>query len=211
MAHTLSETHGNANFGTGLTVPDNGDSGSTWWGVLIAAYQQIVDRLQRLRLWVPDAPTVRVVLSDALQVGTRFVFASETSGLTWRQDDVASVGELQFELRNLPVGRKITGVTAYWLNKNNAVLPVTSMPTVELLKHSVATGDAWTSAKTSVGSQADTTAVVATYRLMHAISLTGLSETIAEDTEYYVKFSGETGTNATTGGNLTGIRVTLGI
>lgn len=154
--------------------------------------------------------TRRVVLSDGFQVGTRFVFASETSGLTWRQDDVTSVGELWFQLRELPIGRKITSVVAYWLNKNNTTLAVGTMPKVGLYKKSIAAGDGWAAAKTLVAEQADTTAVVATYKLVHTITIAALTETIDLDEELYVKFEGETGTNATTGGNLVGFRVVLG-
>jgi hypothetical protein len=134
------------------------------------------------------------------------------SGLSnFTQTTVSSAGSVYFLLPPLVVGRKITGVTAYWQNTSTTTLPTGVMPVVSLYKQTVAVGGSWsTDATTLVGSQADTTATLAPYKLNHTIALTGLTETIAEGAEYLIKFQGEgAGANSVIGGNLMALRVHL--
>jgi len=98
---------------------------------------------------------------------------------------------------------------AYWQNSANVALPVGTMPTLILQKVDLSTGIAAPN-DVAVASQADTTAVVATYQAMHKITLS-CSETILQDTKYYIEFDGETGANSVIGGRLWDLRVTMGI
>lgn len=49
---------------------------------------------------------------------------------------------------------------------------------------------------TTIGTQVDTSANVAAYNLNHEVALTGLSETVASPSLYYIRITGESGANS---------------
>jgi len=195
MAHALTEDSTNADLDTGVSVPDNGDSGSIWWDNLIATIQQLADRTQRT-IWTPDTQSIHVPMKPMAGDGTNFDLSLSSDKICYEQTTLSSTVGIYFAIPQLPAGRKITGVTAYWQNA------------VALKKVIIAVGTASPN-DTEVGVQADSTAVLADYQKVHTIALTGLNETIAEDAEYYIEFAGESGTNAELGGKLWGLRVAL--
>ncbi len=223
MPTALTENAPDADFATGLAVPANGDDSVDWFPLLIAGAQQICDRSQALAKLAGAAMSggvatrkvmVPLASGDALgNSSSQFTFVFSSGAHYWQQTAVASAGKITFEVPQLPIGAKITGAYAWWANNNNTTLPVTTMPTLTLEKnvYSAGSGADPGAENTTVATQADTTAVVATYKLMHKIAITGLSEVVAEDVVYRVGFSGEDGTNETTGGNLAAIYITLGV
>ena len=215
MSHTLTETATNADFTTGKTVPDVGDSGTLWWGLLIAEVQQSSDREQWLKAWLTDTPKVRVVMSPLINTSSRFTATAFTNGgLYWNQSSVADAGGLYFPVGNLPVGRKITQVIAYWANPTNgsAASAIGTPPALKLIRRPVTTGtvDGFSDPSVVVTTATDTTAVVGDYQTVHPIASSTISLTIADDQEYVLKFTGEAGANSATGGHLCGLRVVLG-
>lgn len=223
MPTALTEVAANADFSTGLPVPANGDNGSLWGPQVITALQEVADRTQALSKesgvvmsgGVPTKKvTVKTAQGDQLRTSvTSFAAVFSSGAHYWQQTSVAAAGAIDFEVPSLPIGSKITGVYAYVANTNNTTLPVGTMPILTLKKNVYSVGAASDPGTydSTVASQADTTAVVATYKLMHKIAITGLSETVAEDVVYRVMLEGETGANATTGLNLATIVVTLGV
>jgi hypothetical protein len=132
------------------------------------------------------------------------------------QNAVTSAGDLRFQVPAglVPVGCRITKVAAIWGNQNNATLPVGTMPRVQFHRRLNTIGSAFINGvgngtETQVGTFTDNTAVVATYKLLHEIAITGLSEIVVADAEYSVHFRGEDGANEQAGGTLVGIRITF--
>jgi hypothetical protein len=137
-------------------------------------------------------------------------FAEATAAVhSWTQTSVASVGQLDFRVGGpLPVGRKITAVTATINNGSTANVAIGTMPVVQLNKSKqLAAGGG---SITTVATTSDPTAVLATYQALHDFGPTGLTEVIDQDYEYFVTFKGETGANSTTGLTLYRIFLTLG-
>ena len=222
MPTALSEDAGNADFGTGLAVPANGEDSADWGPLIISGFQQIADRTQALAAISGAAMSGGVATKKVLvpmgdnalgNSSSRFAFVFSSGANYWQQTDVTSAGKLTLEVPQLPIGATITGVYAWWANTNNTTLPVTTMPTLTLETNVYSAGAAADpgSYNSTVGTMVDATAVVATYKLMHKIALTGLAEVVAEDVVYRVGFAGEAGTNATTGGNLAAIYIELGV
>jgi hypothetical protein len=211
MTTALTENHANADFTTGLAVPSNGTDSAVWSGEVVAAFQEIVDRTQRLKLfWNPDAPVFRIPLTAGIDSGGNFAINLSSNRTYWTQTSVAGVGNVSFPLSGvLPVGRKVTGVDAYWFNANTVNVSIGTKPTISLYKGSITIGGT-AGGSTLVSTVTDPTAVLGTYQTVHLISLTGLTEVIDTDEELYVKLTGETGANSTTDGRLVGLRVTLG-
>jgi hypothetical protein len=215
MSHNLTENSANADFTTGLVVPNNGDSGTVWWNVLIDLFQEAADRFQWLKGWQSSTPEHRVNLNPMLNTNARFAAQVPTGAAPfWNQTDVTDAGALYFPVTGLAVGRKITKVTAIWANATNAVAATSigTPPAVSLIKHNVASGTvvAFTDTSTVVATGTDATAVVADYQKLHNIASATFSETISDSFEYLVKFTGENGANKAAGGTLRGIRLTLG-
>ena len=210
MSTVITESAGNANFGTGLTVPATGDPGSTWWNVYLAGKQQLADRTQWLKTWLPTSPIIKIPIHvPFFNTSSRF-----TSYIGYHiQTSVASVGGLQFELPPLPAGRKIQAVTARWGNPSTANIAIGTKPKITLLRSSaMSVGvDPSTIASSTVTSASDTTAVLATYQALHDFGPTGVAHTISDDYIYTLLFEGETGANSVGGGYLTSIYLTLGI
>jgi hypothetical protein len=221
MTTALTETPANADFSTGLAVPSNGTDSALWGPEVVSAFQEIADRTQALAklsaaVMSGGVPTKKVLVPIGYQLRTSitsFAYVFSSGAPYWQQTSVAAAGAIDFEVPQLPIGAKITGAYAWWANTNNTTLPVGTMPILSLKKniYSVGSGADPGTYDTTVASQADTTAVVATYKLMHKIAITGLSEVVAEDVHYRVMLEGETGANSTTGGNLAMIVMTLGV
>lgn len=220
MSSALTETATNADFGTGLIAPDVGADFTTECNTTRSAFQEIVDRSQALRLLSGvvmasglATKKVMVPIGYALRNAGEFTYVSSSGAHYYQQTSVAGVGNLQFEVPQLPIGSKITGAYAWWANPNNVALAVGTMPALALTKnvYSVGAGASPGTYDAAVASASDATAVVGTYQLMHKVAITGLSEVVAEDVVYRVGFTGETGANATTGGNLAAIFVTLSV
>ena len=211
MPTSLTENAANADFATGLPVPANGDNGSSWGPQVIVGLQEIVDRTQWLKGWIQTTPSIVIPLLMQGNLSTRFsgtVFTPDNYPYI-EQTNVSTAGLAWFPIAGrLPVGRKITGATAYWFNTNTTTMPAVK-PKLSIAKKSKTLTNWFTTAYTVVGSLTDPTTVVATYNQSHAIALTGLSETIADGTEYHVTFEGETSTNSTSGGVLLSLTVQL--
>lgn len=199
------EIAGNPTWAAVVRVIDDGDECSN--GEHGATAQDLADRTAYLKSLV--IASQRVAMSVGVDSGGNFTQVLSSNRIYWEQNSVGSAGNLSFQLSGLPIGRQIASVTAYYQNAGNTTLPVTTMPAVALYKRTVAVGnDYWGGGgATLVGSQSDPTSVVATYKLSHKIELTGLTETILEDTEYFVKLTGENGTNAVAGGVFFALRV----
>lgn len=202
MSHIITENGSNADFTTGLGSPDTGDAGTIWWQIWVNAFQQLADRSQFLKGFTQTR--IRVPLNTNFNNNNRFSVVSPTSACFWQQTDITSFGGLVFSLGNLPTGRKISSIVANILNPNNTTLPVATMPALTLNRYSHSLG-----AIATIATVSDTTAVVATYKADHALTLSGINHTILDDYEYCVIFSGEAGGNAQTGLEITSLTVTL--
>jgi hypothetical protein len=223
MPQALTEDATNADLDTGLQVPSNGDDSEDWAPTLIAGSQQLADREQAL------AQLGGVVMSGGLAtrkvvvpVGegnqlrssiTSFAYVFSSGAHYWQQTSVAAAGAITFEVPPLPIGATITGAYCFVANDSNTTLPVGTMPTLRLLKNVYTVGAAADPGgyDATVASQADTTALSATYKLMHKIAITGLSEVVAADVVYRITLEGETGSNSTTGLNLATMVIELGV
>lgn len=215
MSHVLTETATSANFAVGKTVPDTGDGGTIWWGLIIATIQDSSNREQWLKAWHADAPYYRVPLNAAKNTSSRFAATSYTNGgLYWSQSDVTDAGGLFFPVGTLPVGRKITQVLMYWANptNSNAATALGTAPTVSLVRTPLATGTivGFTDPSVVVATGTDATAVAADYQKAHTVASSTFSETISDLQEYVVVVTGETGANSATGGHVHGVRLVLG-
>jgi hypothetical protein len=213
MTTALTENQADADFSTGLAVPSNGTDSALWGPEVVSAFQELADRTQRLRLWLPDAPPIHVPMQGLVSGLSNFTQTTATNRTIYSQSSVAAAGSVYFLLPPLPTGRKITAVAARWQNTGTVTLPTGVMPVVRLYRQSVVLGGDWAAtASVLVGSQADTTATVGAYKLNHDITLSGLSETISDDNDYLIKFEGEgAGANSVIGGNLMALRLTLGL
>lgn len=224
MSSALTENAANANFSVGLQAPDVGVDFTTECNLLrTGSLQQLCDRSQAQAkldglVMSGSTPTKKIIVPTAqgnqLRTSiTSFAYVFSSGAHYWQQTSVAAAGAIDFEVPSLPIGAKITGAYALVANTNNTTLPVGTMPILTLKKNVYTVGAAADPGTydSTVSSQADTTAVVATYKLMHKIAITGLSEVVAEDVVYRVMLEGETGANSTTGLNLATIVITLGV
>lgn len=217
MSTVITETAANADFGTGLTRPDNGEDPSVWSLVLEQMEQELGDRTQALQklggLNGSLTRTIHVPLGTSIQNSSSRFTAGIASGIYWNQSSVASAGFLQFAVPPLPVGTKITQVIARWGNSGTAALAIGTPPVIGLYKSTITAGVTFINGVgngSTVGTQADTTAVLATYQALHNITLT-LTETVSADAVYSVAFAGETGANSSTTGVLAGILLTVAL
>jgi hypothetical protein len=219
MSTTLTETASDADFGTGLLVPQPGVDQTSDAVVILKdnSLQQLADRSQAIQklsgLNGVLTRTVHVPLNVALQNSSSRFTSGLASGIYWEQTSVASVGALEFAIPPLPVGAKITQVIARWGNDFNTTLAIGTPPAISLRKSGIATGVTFVSGignPTTIGTQSDTTAVVATYKALHNITLS-VAETISADAVYIVRFTGETGSNSVTGGILAGVLLTVAL
>lgn len=222
MASPLTENAANANFAVGLSAPDVGvDFTQECNTFRTATLQQLADRSQAVAklggvVMAGGVVTSKILVPIAVALrntGPNFTYVFSSGAHYWQQSSVSGAGAIDFEVPQLPIGSRITGAYCWWANNNNTTLPITTMPALALKKNIYSTGAGSDPGgyDSTVATQADTTAVVATYKLMHKIAITGLTEVVAEDVVYRVGFTGEDGTNATTGGNLAAIYVTLGV
>ncbi len=211
MTRVITGVPGNADFTTGLICPVVGEPGTQWWNEYEGMFQELADEAQWLKQWLQTTPSVHIPLNPFSSGLSNFTVTVATNRLQVQQTSVASAGTAYFAVPPLPVGRKITGITAYWQNTSTTTLPTGVMPLVALYRQSITLGASWSStASVLVGSQADTSATAGAYNANHTIALTGLADIIVEDTEYLVKFQGEgAGANSTVGGTLMGLRVNL--
>lgn len=207
---------GSATWPADIPVIDDGDACSN--AEHGATAQAHANRAKSLATLIGFDGTVRslpIPLDPVYNASARF-----TQGLTpcvdWNQTSVASAGELRFLVPALPVGAKILGVSAYWGNQFTTNVAIGTMPSVRLYKRVNSVGVAFTNAvgngtEVTVGTATDGTGVLATYKLIHLISLTGLTQVIGEHDEYAIGFTGETGANSVTGGTLIGVRLQVGL
>jgi len=203
MASALVEDATNADFGTGPTYPDNGDSGTVWWGVQKSAVQQLCDRSQELHGW--NSLTYNVPLIPSLNSSSRFDV--DGSGLIWAQISVTDGGGLYFPIGGrLPVGRKITAVTALITGASDGTLPAV-MPTLKLQYLDYTTLGSPTGG--DISSATDATTPNAAYVVAHTFGSTGLSHTINANYQYAVKFTGATSTHSAVNLYLRRITLTL--
>jgi hypothetical protein len=217
MSTTLTGVPADADFSTGLVRPDSGEDPSVWSLVLDNDLQKAEDRFQALqRLGGLNSGVTRLVavpLWPSLQNSSTRFTSGVAGGVYWEQTSVASAGFLQFVVPPLPVGAVITQVIARWGNNFNTTLPIGTPPAVALTKSRIAVGTTFLSGigdPVTIGTQADTTAVVATYKALHDITLS-VNETVSADAVYSVNFTGEDGANESTGGVLAGILLTIGL
>lgn len=206
MAHAQTDNPANANFTVGKTVPDNSESGTVWWNLILATVQQSSDREQWLKGWLADSPQRDVALNPSLNTSSRF---SPDGGVpsSWQQISVADAGNLVFPIGPLPAGRKILSCTARIKNPNTTNVSIGTKPQLWLSAIDVS----GTSGSTvAIGNVSDTTAVLATYQAYHSVTIGSLSHVINANYTYGVQFFGETGTNSTTGLVLGRIYLTLG-
>ncbi len=207
---------GSATWPADIPVIDDGDVCSN--AEHAATAQANANRAKSLATLIGFDGTVRslpIPLAPVYNASTRF-----TQGLTpcidWNQTSVADGGTLRFLVPTLPVGSKILGASAYWGNQNTTNVAIGTMPRLQLQKRVNTVGVAFVNAvgngtELTVGTATDATAVLATYKLIHLISITGLAVVIGEHDEYALDFRGETGANSTTGGTLIGLRLQVGL
>jgi hypothetical protein len=217
MSTTLTGVPADADFVTGLVRPDSGEDPPVWSLVLDNDLQQAEDRFQALqKLGGLNAGVTRLIhvpLWPSLQNSSTRFTSGVAGGVYWEQTSVASAGLLQFAVPPLPIGVAIKAVTARWGNDFTSALAIGTPPTINLTKSRIAVGTAFVSGigdPVTIGSQADTTAVLATYQGLHDITLV-VNETVSVDAVYSVHFTGEDGANETTGGILAGIILTVGL
>ncbi len=198
MSTVQTETAANAAFSAGLTMPVTSDPGTQWWQVWLNAFQQIGDREQALRILAGvttsntrpiPVPLIRSFDPDYDTEATTWIRTLSSGSDYWGGPSTGD--SIHFEAPPLPIGSKITSVYAY-LNGNGVGSLPSPMPTLTLTKNAFPVGGS--TADTTVGSQADTTAVLATYNLVHLITISGLSETVVDAGSYRI-------TMATSGAN----------
>lgn len=207
---------GTATWPADIPVIDDGDTCSN--AEHAATAQAHANRAKSLATLIGFDGTVRslpIPLNPVYNASVRFTIGL-TPCIDWNQTSVADGGTLRFLVPTLPVGAKILGVTAYWGNQSTTNVAIGQMPRLQLYKRVNTVGSAFTpnignGTEVTLGSQTDPTAVLATYKLIHKIEITGLSTVVALDDEYAIDFRGETGANSTTGGVLAGIRLHVGL
>jgi hypothetical protein len=206
MTRVLTEVPGDADFLSGLVCPTGGEPGTQWWTEYEGMFQELADRAQWLKGWLPTTPIMVVPLNAVYNLNSRFTLGSD--GDRYSQTSIASAGDLHFLLPPLPIGRKILRVVARWQNGGAAALPTAgARASVALFKVSTAVGSDFDgAANTTVNSTFDAAVTLAEYKLMHEISTT-VSETIDSDHVYFVSFKGET---VQTGGSLAMVYLFLG-
>lgn len=212
MPTNLTENAANADFGTGLLVPqDTEDFTASCDIVTGSSFQELADRSQWLKGWLADAPKITVPVTNARDnVGPRFSVAPFAG---YFQSSTADAGTIRFTVPALPIGRKIVAAGARWGNSQCTNVAIGTMPKLTLLKTDVSVGTSYVYTvgnSATIGTFTDATAVLATYQGLHDIAITGLAETISADRVYLLEFKGETGANATVGGTLVNLWVTLG-
>jgi hypothetical protein len=202
--------------GTGVdnyTIVGNTLKNNVTGGLLDNSIATAGSRIVRNNLGV--SRTVGIPLKAFSGIGT--IFTEETNATIPHilQTAVTGPGDLRFLVPAglIPVGAKITKVWAIWGNQGNTTLPVGTMPRVQFHRRLNTIGSAFINGvgngtETQIGTFTDNTAVVATYKLLHEIAITGLSEIVVADAEYSIHFRGEDGANEVAGGTLVGLRVT---
>ena len=198
MSTQLTEAASDADFITGLTVPTSGESGTVWWGIIIAALQQLSDRSQALKLASPGVVSTQLPLAfTSALASSHFSIVTQGAPL-WYQSDTSAAGSLFLHLDQLPPGMVITSITVRWSGNAGpggtphvtaGGTPVT-MPTLRLYYH-----DIGTNSQTTVGTATDASASAAVYDALHDITLT-VNHTVITGKQYYIRITGETGSFA---------------
>lgn len=197
----LTENAANADFTTGLPVPQAGidDFPTAAAFLATASLQELADRSQALAkfLGVASNQIVRAIPLLPMPALGDASFTPSTSGsvptkaVVYVQSDTSGAGYLGFSLDPLPVGAKIVSLTAFVqgsVGAAHAGLPGT-LPSLSLIRQQAA-------GVVQVGStQGDTSASQAAYDASHQIVLT-LGQTVVSAYSYSVIFTGETGANA---------------
>ncbi len=207
---------GSASWPVNVRVIDDGDVCSN--AEHGASAQDLADRTIALATLMGFNGTVRnlpIALNPVINLSSRFAQGA-TPCIDYNQTSVTDGGTLRFLVPTLPIGAKILGVSAYWGNQNTTNVAIGTMPRLQLYRRVNTIGVAFINAigngtEATIGTVTDTTAVLATYKLIHAISITGLAQVVGADDEYAIDFRGETGANSTTGGTLIGLRMTVGL
>lgn len=136
------------------------------------------------------ALTARTVTGYAPPATAHFDPAEYTA-TAQRHQQVANSVNIGYWL-TLPIGTGITGVTVRFKKGAGAGSLPGTLPTVELGYY-----DLSSDAYTSLGTQADTSADIATYKTYHAVTLTlGATHTVAASRNYILTVTGD---NASTG------------
>lgn len=208
MTRVLVENPLNADFTTGPVCPTPGEAGTQWWNEYEGMFQELSDRSQWLKGWQGSATHVRIPLIPSVEnVGPDWAQVSNYQFAEWTQTSIGT-GLISFQVPSvLPAGRKITAVTATWRNTNTTNVAITTMPAISLLSLDHTSDGA---SPVVVGTASDPTNVLATYKAKHDFSASGLTHVINDNLDYVVTFSGESSTNATTGGVLFRVYLTLG-
>lgn len=199
MSTTLTEVAANADFTTGLTVPQGGVDNFATASTIIKdqSLQETADRCQALAKMVglngSNTATLQARL-NATSVGSRWNLQVGTTNLYYLQTSVTDAGALWFSLDTLPVGAKLLTVSVrlaggapFTAPYTHAGLPGT-MPTITVYRQTDGTA-------TSVSSATDSSANVAAYDAFHAISASP-NHTIVAGAQYHVKVTGEAGANS---------------
>ena len=207
MPQALTEDATNADHGTGLQVPSNGDDSIDWAPVLVAGSQQLADRTQALfqGSMVGDGTankTIGVRLDAMHNQDDRFAFTESSNHEFYQQADVTSAGFLVFPLESLPTGATIVAVHARIQGNGHSSLPATK-PKLTVYEVTDLTD-------TELATATDAPADVAAYEAFHTLSVTVNAPVQALKT-YHAKFEGETGANSQTGLNLAGLFIELGV
>lgn len=209
MAHNLTDTDA---FQATVQVPDDGDASSA--GSLYSAggvgLQALTNRTRYLYNRGIEA------IGGHIQIPTGFpvdynnaVFRYDTAtGPTlcyWVQFNVGGAGEIWWEIPQLlGCGFDEVSVRIFPTVAARAGLCGTP-PQVSLYHLDATTG----TPAVLVGTQVDTSALVATYETLHDIDLSVATQTFSEDDCYRVLFEGEAGANATIGLDLYRISINV--
>ncbi len=197
MSTVITETAANADFATGLTIPDSGEDPSVWSLILEQQIQKIGDRTQALRILAGANTSGQIERSLPLTIGwqesgsEQFALTLSSNHLYWVNDDITGSIGLHFPI-DVPVGIKLVSIKARldggaFTGTSHASNPNT-MPALTLLRQT-------DGVDTSVGTQSDTSVNAAAYDVAHDVTLT-VNHTILTNTHYFLKLTGESGGTA---------------
>jgi hypothetical protein len=204
VATEQTENAANADFETGLTVPETSDSfNNTCNATLPALFQQQGDRIQAIARNLPgtkdgivlEVPMAGFPLTAHWTFGNNGNVSGSSGGFSWAQTNVASPRVILFPV---PIPPKAT-IKAFSARLRGNVgagtlhagLPGT-MPVLSLVR-SPSDGSAFV----TVDSVTDTSASAAVYDAAHTLSKTIASPHAVQATQaYYLRLAGEGGANA---------------
>ncbi len=177
-----------------ITVPLDGDVEAA--ASVITGFQGLANRTTNVRKGVQGVAsslTARIPLVPVFNSSSIFVFNTASSGSGWIQSSLAA-SDFRFMLPHHIVG-KLDQVIAHVSGGTpgqHAGLP-TGKPNVSLFSVDLTTV---TGTTTNIGSANDASATLAAYEAAHTIAITGIAQTLSATSEYFIKFSGESGTNS---------------